>query len=568
MPAAGATAARSGRRACARRDGRVQRGRHDDLDPLAGYLDDHAFPGGGLVGGIGVLRHQLRREIGLDPPGVDAHGLGGESGIADDGAVEGQHGRHPLNLELGQGPPGPLQGLLAGGAGDDQFGDERVKGLRHGHARLIAGVDPDPGTGRELPGPDRSRRGHEVPRRILSVDPELDRVAAGGRVVVAKGMALRDAEHLPDQVQSGDLLADRVLNLKPGVYLQEADRPVLADEELTRARALVPGPAQDRLGRRVQQPDLLAGQERGRGFLHELLVAPLEGTVPGGDDHHVAVRVSQALRLDVPRPVQVALHEALTAPEGGHGLADRGLVLITDLVDRPGHLQATPAAAERGLDGDGQPVLFREGDDLFGTGHRVGRARRERGLDLAGDVPGAHLVAQGLDGRGWRPDPGQSRRDHRPGEVGVLGQEAVAGVDRVGAGLSRDLDDLLDAEIRLRRGGPVQRVRLVGQPGVQPVEVLFGVDRHAGQPGVPAGPDDAYRDLAAVRDEDLPHGDLSSATLFPGWFAAGLRWKPFPRNERILAVTVGQGSTPAGPGDVSANRVITLCFAPVTSRTI
>ena len=37
------------------------------------------------------------------------------------------------------------------------------------------------------------------------------------------------------------------------------------------------------------------------------------------------------------------------------------------------------------------------------------------------------------------------------GEVGVLGQEAVAGVNRLGPGVLRGLDDLLDREVTLGR---------------------------------------------------------------------------------------------------------------------
>ena len=40
-------------------------------------------------------------------------------------------------------------------------------------------------------------------------------------------------------------------------------------------------------------------------------------------------------------------------------------------------------------------------------------------------------------------------------EGGVLGQEAVAGMDRLGAGLLRDLEDLLDDQVALAAGpGP------------------------------------------------------------------------------------------------------------------
>src|SRR6185437_10894584 len=71
---------------------------------------------------------------------------------------------------------------------------------------------------------------------------------AGRRVVVAERLAVGDAKHLPDQVDPGDLLADRVLDLQPRVDLEEADRAVLGDEELAGARAHVAGPAQDVLG--------------------------------------------------------------------------------------------------------------------------------------------------------------------------------------------------------------------------------------------------------------------------------------------------------------------------------
>ena len=61
-----------------------------------------------------------------------------------------------------------------------------------------------------------------------------------------------------------------------------------------------------------------------------------------------------------------------------------------------------------------------------GCEHRdAGRVHQLLRLDLR-----AHL----LDRLGRRPDPGEPGVDHGAGEVGVLGEEAVAGVDRVGAG--------------------------------------------------------------------------------------------------------------------------------------
>jgi hypothetical protein len=139
------------------------------------------------------------------------------------------------------------------------------------------------------------------------------------------------------------------------------------------------------------------------------------------------------LGLDVPRLVEVALDEALAAAERGDRLADGGVEQLGDLLHGAGHLQAAAAAAERRLDRDRQAVLLGEGDDLVGaptgSGCRAPAARRPLAMCRAGD-----LVAEVADRLRGRADPGQPGVDDGLGEVGVLGEEAVAGVDRVGAG--------------------------------------------------------------------------------------------------------------------------------------
>ena len=334
---------------------------------------------------------------------------------------------------------------------------------------------------------------------------------AGGRVVVAERLALGDAEHLPDQVDAGDLLADRVLDLQPGVDLEEADRAVLPDEELAGTRAGVARPPQDVLGGPVEGLGLRHGQERRRRLLDQLLVPALQRAVPGRDHHHVPVGIGQALRLHVPRPVQVPLHEALAPAERRGGLPHRRLVQVRDLLVAPGHLEPAPAAAERGLDRHRVAVLTGEGQHLPGVPDRVRGAGGERRPGLQRDVPGPDLVAERLDSLGRRADPGQAGRRDRAGEVGVLGQEAVAGVHRVRAGLQRHLDDLVDVQVGLLAGRPAQRVGLVGDPCVQRVQVGLGVHGDAAQPGVAARPHHPNRDLTAVRDQHLPHCDLPTA---------------------------------------------------------
>src|SRR6478735_10899853 len=100
-------------------------------------------------------------------------------------------------------------------------------------------------------------------------------------VGVVEALAVRDAELLAHEVDAGDLLGHRVLDLEAGVDLEEADVTGRPDEELARAGADVAGPPEDGLARAQQLCVLLLGEERRRRLLDELLVAALERAVTG-----------------------------------------------------------------------------------------------------------------------------------------------------------------------------------------------------------------------------------------------------------------------------------------------
>ena len=81
--------------------------------------------------------------------------------------------------------------------------------------------------------------GQETVRRVLAGDPALHRPAAGLEPAVRHPHALagRDAELLPHQVHAVDQLGNRVLDLDPGVHLEEVERLVRRQQELTGSRA-------------------------------------------------------------------------------------------------------------------------------------------------------------------------------------------------------------------------------------------------------------------------------------------------------------------------------------------
>ena len=69
----------------------------------------------------------------------------------------------------------------------------------------------------------------------------------------AQRPAFGDRELLGDQVQAGDRLGDRVLDLDAGVDLEEVELLAFGvDEELDRARATVAEPLAERDGGRAQ----------------------------------------------------------------------------------------------------------------------------------------------------------------------------------------------------------------------------------------------------------------------------------------------------------------------------
>jgi hypothetical protein len=209
-----------------------------------------------------------------------------------------------------------------------------------------------------------------------------------------------DAQPDLDQVQAGDLFGDRVLDLQPGVDLEEGDLVVL-DQELGGGQARVAGRADElRRGRRQPGADL-AGQ-RGRGDLDQLLTAPLQAAVAIAEHGHGARAVTDDLDLDVPGPGQqpLGVHPPVTEGRGrlggtaAHGL---GQLVPGELgLGQPGfaghRAQAAPAAAGHRLDHHGA-VLAQQGEHLLRRGVRA-RAGQDGHAQLARPGPGRGLVAE------------------------------------------------------------------------------------------------------------------------------------------------------------------------------
>ena len=139
------------------------------------------------------------------------------------------------------------------------------------------------------------------------------------------------------------------------------------------------------------------------------------------------------------------------------------------------------------------------------------RASRRVRRPCHGGASRCDLVAHQADGARRWPNENQAGINNGIGEIGILRQETVAGMHRVGAAACGRCNDRGDIEIRL---GGVRRPdldRLIGERNGKAILVGGAVGLHRTQTKLARGPDDTDRDLSPIGDEqglDL-HNDAS-----------------------------------------------------------
>ena len=388
--------------------------------------------------------------------------------------------RQPLDRRLGERVAQAEQRLVAGRAMRDQLRDHRVVGDPDLVALLDSGVDAD--ARRKAEALDAARLRQEA-LRILRVEPRLDGVPLEARLEVER-LAGCDAQLLADDVDARHELGHRVLDLDAAVQLEEVEvAPV--EHELDGAGAAVADRAAERdRGLAHARPELAV--ERGGGrLLEDLLVPALNRAVALAEGDDLAVPVGEQLDLDVARPLDVALVVDGVVAERGFRLAAGGLRRLLELGRLANDAHAAAASAGGCLDDQRVADLVRL---TRGEHGHAGLVRDSLRLELVAAL--AQRVRR-------RPDEDEPGRLDRLGEVGILGQEAVARMDRVRA------DALGSADVLFRGEVALDLDRLVGDSRVEGASVVGRGHGDGRDPGVGAGTEDPGRDLAAVRYEEL-----------------------------------------------------------------
>ena len=168
---------------------------------------------------------------------------------------------------------------------------------------------------------------------------------------------------------------------------------------------------------------------------------------------------------------------------------------------------AAPAAAGRRLEDDGVADPLGRLQRLRRVLERELAARDDGHAGLLGDHARLGLVAHEPDRFGRGADEGDGAGAAHLGERGVLGQESVAGMDRLAVGDGRGGDDGRDVQVAEAGRVRADADGLVGSLDGQGGGVGLGVGDDRADAELAAGADDPQRDLAPVRDENLvEHG--------------------------------------------------------------
>ena len=207
------------------------------------------------------------------------------------------------------------------------------------------------------------------------------------------------------------------------------------------------------------------------------------------------------------------------APSASRMAAATELPQLRRVVD-PAH--AAAATAGDRLDEDREADLLGAGDQFVQIGRGRGGLQR-RNPAASGRLQRPDLVAGQFQHVGRRADEGDTGLDAGPGQIGILAQEPVAGIDRVRPGLLGRANDLGDVEIGAdRMAAFADRVRLIGLDPVNRIAVL--VRKHRDRLGAQLirGPESTNSDLAPVGHQDLgEHGQKSIGSRFPAEDTSG-----------------------------------------------
>ena len=434
-----------------------------------------------------------------------------ENGIVQDIGHEGDVRFHAAHVHLVQRAGSLVTDRVERTAGG---GDLHQKGIvvgrDHGTGVRIAAVKTDAESTGGTPGGDLAGIGGKVVGRIFRGHTALDGITVELDVIlavdadlgIAERLALGDQDLGLHQVDAGDLLGDGMLHLDTGVHFDEIVTPVPVDQEFQRTGVDVSHVLGDLDCVLIQLVPHLLRHGPGGSKLHDLLVTALQGAVSLEQMHDVAVIVAEDLDFDMFGLDQELLHEDVVVAEGLLRFGFNEVIVDADFFHRVAAPHAAAAAACGSLQDDREAELERELLGLLLAFQRRGGAGDGGNVAVFGQFLGRELVAHHVQNVGGGADELDAGGLAGAGKVSVLGEEAVAGMNRVYVVLLGDLDDAGDVQVG-PKGGLVlaDEIRLVGSRTETAVEIFLGIYGHSPDLEIMAGAENAHGDLATVGNQ-------------------------------------------------------------------
>ena len=309
-----------------------------------------------------------------------------------------------------------------------------------------------------------------------------------------------------------------MLNLNAGVHLDEVVLAALAVyQELHGTGIDITNMLGNLNGVCAQCFDGLLGNGPGGCILYHLLVAALQRAIALAQMHHVAVLVGQNLHFDVLGLDQELFNEDIFVAEGFLSFVLDQLELATHIFLGVAAAHTAATAAGSGLQDDGEAVADGLLNSFIGALQRLGRA----GDDgyIAGQCGGlcGQLVAHLTQNMRGRTDKLDAVLFAGTGEVGVFGQEAIAGMDGIDATALGQVDDGGNVQISAQ-GGLIftNQISLVGLGAELAAGVFVGIHGNGVQIKVVTGTENTDGNLAAVGDENFGKVFRHNNLLSPG----------------------------------------------------
>ncbi len=302
-----------------------------------------------------------------------------------------------------------------------------------------------------------------------------------------------------------------MFHLDARVDLDEVPRAgVGVHQELDRAGVVVAGGSGQGDGG-IGQGGAGAGIEGDGGSdLDHFLMAALDRAIALVEMQDVAVPVAQDLDFDVAGAADEALQEDGAVAEGRLGFAAGFLQPAGEIGGVFHHAHAPAAAAERGLDDEGEADFTGDLLRVPGIVHRLLGAGDHGDAGLLGKAAGGGLIAEQVEKVGAGADEGDAGLGAGAREGGIFGEEAVARMDGIHFLFPGQGDDALVIEVGLHRPFALaDEVGFVGLEAVQGQAVFLGIDGNRAQAEFVGRAQNANGDFAAVQREKLLH-DVNS----------------------------------------------------------